>query len=125
MPQGSNLHLQIPKDSSNRFFCLLCKILTDKGAQGVPEQVDISRVLTEKNIDILSMHTRVNKQGVATMQTSFEITSSKYSRIIGSSVTGLLLLVVVFFRNQFTSLKIPTKSLLLLFALLMHQFLFR
>ena len=37
--------------------------------------VDISRVLTEKNIDILSMHTRVNKQGVATMQTSFEITS--------------------------------------------------
>ena len=37
--------------------------------------VDISKVLTEKNIDILSMHTRVNKQGVATMQTSFEISS--------------------------------------------------
>ncbi|MBQ7359290.1 MAG: bifunctional (p)ppGpp synthetase/guanosine-3',5'-bis(diphosphate) 3'-pyrophosphohydrolase [Lachnospiraceae bacterium] len=37
--------------------------------------VDISRVLTEKDIDILSMHTRVNKQGVATMQTSFEISS--------------------------------------------------
>lgn len=37
--------------------------------------VDISRVLTEKNIDILSMHTRVNKQGIATMQTSFEISS--------------------------------------------------
>lgn len=48
---------------------------------------------------------------------SFEITSSKYSKIIGSSLTGLLLLVVVFFRNQFTSLKIPSKWLLLLFAL--------
>lgn len=34
---------------------------------------DISRALTEKNIDILSMNTRTNKQGIATMQTSFEI----------------------------------------------------
>lgn len=34
---------------------------------------DISRALTEKNIDILSMNTRTNKQGMATMQTSFEI----------------------------------------------------
>ena len=36
---------------------------------------DISRALTEKNIDILSMNTRVNKQGVATLATSFEISS--------------------------------------------------
>ncbi len=35
---------------------------------------DISRALTEKSIDILSMNTRVNKQGVATLATSFEIT---------------------------------------------------
>lgn len=36
---------------------------------------DISKALTEKDIDILSMNTRVNKQGVATMATSFEISS--------------------------------------------------
>lgn len=34
---------------------------------------DISKALTEKDIDILSMNTRVNKQGLATLATSFEI----------------------------------------------------
>lgn len=37
--------------------------------------VDISKALTEKNIDILSMNTRTNKQGLATMSISFEIGS--------------------------------------------------
>lgn len=36
---------------------------------------DITRALTEKNIDIISMNTRVNKQGTATMATSFEISN--------------------------------------------------
>ena len=36
---------------------------------------DISRALTEKNIDILSMNTRTNKQGLATLAISFEIGS--------------------------------------------------
>ena len=36
---------------------------------------DISKTLTEKNIDILSLNTRLSKQGVVTMSTSFEITS--------------------------------------------------
>ena len=36
---------------------------------------DISKALTEKNIDILSLNTRLSKQGVVTMSTSFEITS--------------------------------------------------
>ncbi|MCM1058355.1 MAG: bifunctional (p)ppGpp synthetase/guanosine-3',5'-bis(diphosphate) 3'-pyrophosphohydrolase [Firmicutes bacterium] len=35
--------------------------------------VDISRVMTEGNINILSMNTRTNKQGLATLQTTFEI----------------------------------------------------
>ncbi len=34
---------------------------------------DISKVLTEKNISILSLNTRVNKQGLVTMNTAFEI----------------------------------------------------
>ena len=36
---------------------------------------DISRALTEKNIDILAMNTRTNKQGMATLSASFEIAS--------------------------------------------------
>ncbi|MBQ8877199.1 MAG: bifunctional (p)ppGpp synthetase/guanosine-3',5'-bis(diphosphate) 3'-pyrophosphohydrolase [Lachnospiraceae bacterium] len=34
---------------------------------------DITRALTEKDIDILSLNTRTNKQGLATISTSFEI----------------------------------------------------
>lgn len=36
---------------------------------------DISKTLTEKNVDILSMNTRTSKQGLATLQTSFEVGS--------------------------------------------------
>ena len=36
---------------------------------------DISKALTEKNIDILSMNTRTSKQGLATLATTFEIGS--------------------------------------------------
>ena len=36
---------------------------------------DISKALTEKNIDILSLNTRVSKQGIVTMAISFEISS--------------------------------------------------
>lgn len=44
---------------------------------------DISKALTEKNIDIQSMSTRINKQGVATLQTAFEIGSrEELNRII-------------------------------------------
>ena len=44
---------------------------------------DISKALTEKNIDILSMNTRTNKQGLATLATSFEISSrEELNRII-------------------------------------------
>ncbi len=44
---------------------------------------DISRALTEKDIDILSMSTRVNKHGIATLATSFEISNrAELNRII-------------------------------------------
>ena len=36
---------------------------------------DVSKALTEKNIDILAMNTRTSKQGTATMSVSFEIGS--------------------------------------------------
>ena len=34
---------------------------------------DVSRALTEKNIDILALNTRVSKQGTATIMINFEI----------------------------------------------------
>ena len=44
---------------------------------------DVSRALTEKNIDILALNTRINKQGTATMAVSFEIASrDELQRII-------------------------------------------
>jgi len=44
---------------------------------------DISKALTEKNIDIIALNTRLSKQGVVTMAISFEITSrEELNRII-------------------------------------------
>lgn len=44
---------------------------------------DVSRALTEKDIDILALNTRANKQGTATMSVSFEIRSrEELQRII-------------------------------------------
>ncbi len=54
---------------------------------------DISKALTEKNIDILSMNTRVNKQGLATMSISFEVRSrEELNRIIDkiSSIESIM-----------------------------------
>lgn len=38
---------------------------------------DVSKALTEKNIDIISMNTKTSKQGVATMSTAFEVSSKE------------------------------------------------
>ncbi|MBP3421983.1 MAG: bifunctional (p)ppGpp synthetase/guanosine-3',5'-bis(diphosphate) 3'-pyrophosphohydrolase [Lachnospiraceae bacterium] len=44
---------------------------------------DVSKALTEKNIDIISMNTKVNKQGVATLATAFNISGrDELNRII-------------------------------------------
>ena len=54
---------------------------------------DVSRALTEKNIDILSMNTRTSKQGIATMAVSFEISSKEeLNRVIDklNNITSVL-----------------------------------
>ena len=43
---------------------------------------DISRTLSEKNIDIISMNTRTSKQGLATLETSFQVSSREQLREI-------------------------------------------
>lgn len=55
--------------------------------------VDVSRVLAENDIDIQSMNTRINKQGVATMAIAFEISGrNELTRIIEKlrSIAGIL-----------------------------------
>ena len=49
---------------------------------------------------------------------NFEITSTKKSRITGSAIAGVLLLIVVFFNNQFSKLEISAKWWLFAFALI-------
>ncbi|MCH5340550.1 MAG: bifunctional (p)ppGpp synthetase/guanosine-3',5'-bis(diphosphate) 3'-pyrophosphohydrolase [Acetatifactor sp.] len=50
---------------------------------------DISKALTEKNINILSMNTRVSKQGQATLLTTFEIESREELNRIIEKIRGI------------------------------------
>lgn len=61
---------QAPDDSAEEKYVAEIKIFANDRSGLL---VDISRVMTERNINILSMNTRTNKQGLATLQTTFEI----------------------------------------------------
>ncbi|MBQ4537880.1 MAG: bifunctional (p)ppGpp synthetase/guanosine-3',5'-bis(diphosphate) 3'-pyrophosphohydrolase [Lachnospiraceae bacterium] len=50
---------------------------------------DISRALTEKDIDIIAMNTRVNKQGLATLQTTFEVASREELNRVIDKIRGI------------------------------------
>lgn len=70
---------QTPENGGDKYFAEI-KIYANN-RNGL--LADISKALTEKDIDILSMNTRTNKQGLATMQTSFEVRSrDELNRII-------------------------------------------
>lgn len=51
--------------------------------------VDISKALTEKNIDILSLNTRTNKQGLASLQVTFETTGREELNRIIDKIRGI------------------------------------
>lgn len=71
---------QSPEEASNEKYFAEIKIFANN-RNGL--LADISKALTEKNIDILSMNTRTNKQGFVTMATSFEISGrEELNRII-------------------------------------------
>ena len=50
---------------------------------------DISKALTEKNINILTMNTRTSKQGLATLQTTFEISGREELNRIIEKIQGI------------------------------------
>ena len=69
-----------PNEASNEKYMAEIKIFANN-RNGL--LADISKALTEKNIDILSMNTRTSKQGLATLDTSFEISNrDELNRII-------------------------------------------
>lgn len=50
---------------------------------------DVSRALTEKNVDIMAVNTRTNKQGVATMSISFETSGKEELTRIFDKLRGI------------------------------------
>ena len=50
---------------------------------------DITKALTEKNISILSLNTRISRQGLATMQVSFEVESKEELNRVIEKIRGI------------------------------------
>ena len=71
---------QAPENSPSEKYVAEIKIFANN-RNGL--LADISKALTEKNINILTMNTRTSKQGLATLQTTFEISGrDELNRII-------------------------------------------
>jgi GTP pyrophosphokinase len=64
---------QLPEESSRERY-LANMIIYVNNRVGM--LADISRVMTEMNIDIVSLNTKVNKQGIATVELSFQSTGT-------------------------------------------------
>ena len=77
---------QAPENNANEKYLADIKIFAND-RNGL--LADVSRALTEKNINIMSMNTKTNKQGLATMQTTFEITSKAELERIIDKIRGI------------------------------------
>lgn len=77
---------QAPEDAASERYTTEIKIYANN-RNGL--LVDISRALTEKNIDITSMNTRTNKQGLATLQITFEISGREELNRIIDKIRGI------------------------------------
>ncbi len=77
---------QVPENTGNEKYLVEIKIFANN-RNGL--LADVSRALTEKNIDIVSLNSRANKQGVATLQISFEITGKDELNRIVDKIRGI------------------------------------
>ncbi len=50
---------------------------------------DVTRVMTENNIDIISMNTRTSKQGLATIETSFRVSSREELKTVVDKIRNV------------------------------------
>ncbi len=70
---------QMPENQEGKYVAEINIFANDRSGL----LADISKALTEKNINILSVNTRTNKQGMATLQTTFEVESrEELNRVI-------------------------------------------
>ncbi len=60
---------QAPEDTSEKYVAEIDIYANNRNGL----LADITKTLTERNINILSLNTRVSRQGLATLQTSFEV----------------------------------------------------
>lgn len=60
---------QAPEDASEKYVAEIDIFANNRNGL----LADITKTLTERNISILSLNTRVSRQGLATLQTSFEV----------------------------------------------------
>ncbi len=77
---------QAPEQSTDEKYVAEIKIYANN-RNGL--LADISRALTEKNINILTMNTRTSKQGLATLQTTFEITGREELNRVIEKIQGI------------------------------------
>ena len=76
---------QAPENGSEKYVAEI-KIYANNRAGLL---ADISKALTERNIDILSMNTRTSRQGTATLQTTFEIVSREELNRVIEKIRGI------------------------------------
>ena len=76
---------QAPEDASEKYVAEIEIYANNRNGL----LADISKTLTEKNINILSMNTRISKQGVATLQTAFEGESREELNRVIEKIRGI------------------------------------
>ena len=76
---------QAPEDASEKYVAEIEIYANNRNGL----LADISKTLTEKNINILSMNTRISKQGVATLQTAFEVESREELNRVIEKIRGI------------------------------------
>lgn len=77
---------QAPEQTANEKYETEIKIFANDRSGLL---ADIAKALTEKNINILSMNTRTNKQGEATLQLTFEISNKDELERIVDKIRGI------------------------------------
>ena len=77
---------QLPEDSTGEKYIADIKIFAND-RNGL--LMDVTRALTEKNINIMSMNTKTNRHGLASLKVSFEITGKEELERVIDKIHGI------------------------------------
>ncbi len=76
---------QAPEDASEKYVAEIDIYANNRNGL----LADVTKALTEKNISILSLNTRISRQGLATMQISFEVESKEELNRVIEKIRGI------------------------------------